>query len=65
MVCCIKYISFRIGIFNTWNRVYQPFTNPARADDLVLNHWIKSSEANEGSLLNALVVMTSTDVVMK
>ncbi|KAL7322300.1 swr complex subunit [Mucor circinelloides] len=27
--------------------VYQPFTNPARADDLVLNHWIKSSEANE------------------
>lgn len=27
--------------------VNQPFTNPARADDLVLNHWVKSSEANE------------------
>ncbi|KAI8640794.1 hypothetical protein BD408DRAFT_419256 [Parasitella parasitica] len=27
--------------------IYQPFTNPARADDLVLSHWIKSSESNE------------------
>ncbi|KAF7726592.1 swr complex subunit [Apophysomyces ossiformis] len=27
--------------------VYQPFTNPVRADDLVLQHWIKASDADD------------------